>query len=145
MSNVVFNVAKGRLAYYASLPLANDALIAVPIQATGIVSDATMIDYATLAALLAGGSTEQTTMGRKTLSGVTVTVNNTSDRVEVDCADVTWTAASGSAVAAFVIAYDPDTGTSTDSTRIPLVKADVTLTPDGSDFTLTIADFYRAS
>lgn len=144
MATLVFNIALGKVASYAGLPAASDALVMIPLQSSGLGSDATLKDCATVTAVLAA-ATEQTTMGRKTLSGVTVTVNNTSDRVEVDCADVTWTAASGSAVAAFVIAYDPDTGTSTDSTRIPLVKADVTLTPDGSDFTLTIADFYRAS
>jgi hypothetical protein len=32
----------------------------------------------------------------KTLSGVTLTVNTTTDRLEVECADVTWTASGGS-------------------------------------------------
>ena len=145
MSNVVFNVAKGRLAYYASLPLANDALIAVPIQATGIVSDATMIDYATLAALLAGGSTEQTTMGRKTLAGVTVTVDNANDWVDINATNPVWTGATGNAIAAIVICYDPDTTTGTDADLIPLTKHDFAVTPNGGDITGTITtSFARA-
>ncbi|MFG3051890.1 hypothetical protein ACGFZP_13195 [Kitasatospora sp. NPDC048239] len=145
MANLVFNVALGRVAAYASLPATNDALIAVPIETSGIVSDATMRDYDDLSTLLAGASNEQTTMGRKTLASVTVTVDDTNDRVAVDCADITWTAATGNAVSALVICYDPDTTTGTDSDLVPLVKLDFALTPDGSDVTATVADFYRST
>ncbi|RSS59800.1 hypothetical protein [Streptomyces sp. WAC01280] len=145
MSNLVFNTALGRVASLAALPAANDALVAVPLEAAGLVTDATMRDYDDLASLLAGASNEQTTMGRKTLSGVTVTVDDTNDRVAVDCADITWTAASGNAVGAVVICYDPDTTGGTDADLVPLTKHDVTLTPDGNNFTLSVADFYRAS
>jgi hypothetical protein len=145
VANIVFNIALGKVAYYASLPAANDALIAVPIETSGIVSDATMRDYDDLATLLAGASNEQTTMGRKTLASVTVTVDDTNDRVAVDCADITWTAANGNAVSALVICYDPDTTTGTDTDLVPLVKLDFPLTPDGSDVTATVTDFFRAS
>lgn len=145
MPNIVFNVALGKIAQYASLPAANDALIMVPIETTGIVADSVMRDYDDLAALLAGASNEQATMGRKTLTGVTATVDDTNDRVNIDCADVTWTAATGNPISAVVICYDPDTTGGTDADLIPLTKHDVTMTPDGSDFTLTIADFARAS
>jgi hypothetical protein len=145
MANIVFNQALGRLAYYASLPATNDALVMVPLEATGLVDDATMRDYDTLDAILAGASNEQTTMARKTLSGVTSTVDDANDRVNIDAADVTWTAATGNAIGAVVICYDPDTTTGTDADLVPLTKHDVTMTPDGSDFTLTISDFARAS
>ncbi|MEK9524026.1 hypothetical protein MIU24_32335 [Streptomyces venezuelae] len=145
MANLVFNQALGRVAGLAALPAANDVLVAVPLEATGLVNDATMRDYDDLASLLAGASNEQTTMGRKTLTGVTVTVDDTNDRVNVDCADITWTAATGNAVGAVVICYDPDTTSGTDADLIPLTKHDVALTPDGNNFSLTVADFYRAS
>lgn len=145
MANIVFNIALGKLAYYAGLPATNDALIMVPLEATGLVTDAVMRDYDDLQTLLAGASNEQTTMGRKTLTGVTVTVDDTNDRVNIDCADVTWTAATGNAIGAVVICYDPDTTAGTDLDLVPLTKHDVTMTPDGSDFTLTIADFARAN
>lgn len=145
MANIVFNIALGRLAQYASLPLTNDALYLVPIETSGIVADSVMRDYDDLSTLLAGASNEQTTMGRKQLASVTVTVNDTNDRVDIDAADVTWTAATGNAISAVVICYDPDTTTGTDADLIPLTKHDVSMTPDGSDFTLTIADFVRSS
>lgn len=145
MANIVFNTALGRLATLAGLPAANDALIMVPIETTGIVADSVMRDYDDLGALLGGASNEQTTMGRKTLASVTATVDDTNDRVNIDCADVTWTAATGNAISAVVICYDPDTTGGTDADLIPLTKHDVTMTPDGSDFTLTISDFVRSS
>ena len=147
MADIVFNIAKGRVAYLASLPAASDAFIAVPIETSGIVSDATMIDYDDLNALLAGASNEQTTMGRKTLASVTVTTDDTNDRVDVDAADITWTAATGNAISAIVICYDGDTGAGTDANISPLVKLDCALTPDGSDFTAQFnsAGFFRAS
>ncbi|GFH36631.1 hypothetical protein [Streptomyces pacificus] len=145
MANIVFNIALGRLAYYASLPAANDALIMVPLEASGLVNDATMRDYDDLGAVLAGASNEQTTMGRKTLASATATVDDANDRVNIDCADVTWTAATGNAIGAVITCYDPDTTGGTDADLIPLTKHDVSMTPDGSDFTLTIADFARAS
>ncbi|MGW0869945.1 hypothetical protein ACWD3Z_05565 [Streptomyces sp. NPDC002740] len=145
MANIVFNIALGKLAYYAGLPATNDALYLVPIETSGIVADSVMRDYDDLGTLLAGASNEQTTMGRKQLASVTATVDDTNDRVNIDCADVTWTAASGNAISAVIICYDPDTTTGTDSDLIPLTKHDVSMTPDGSDFTLTVADFARSS
>lgn len=145
MANIVFNVALGKIASLAALPATNDALIAVPIETSGIVSDATMRDYDDLQALLAGASNEQTTMGRKTLSGVTVTVDDTNDRVAIDAADILWTAATGNAISAIVICYDPDTTGGTDADLVPLTKHDFVITPDGSDVTATVADFFRAT
>lgn len=143
MASIVFNVALGRLAQYGDLPAAADSLILVPFAAAGLPSDATMRDYATLAAVK-GGATEQTTLGRKTLSNVTVTVDNTNDRVAIDCDDVSWTATSGAAIGAVVICYKPDTA-SVDSAIIPMTKHDVAMTPDGTTFNLTVADFARVN
>ncbi|MFD8777509.1 hypothetical protein [Streptomyces sp. NPDC059916] len=143
MATIVFNAALGRLAQYADLPAAADSLILVPFAATGLPTDATMRDYATLAAIKAG-ATEQTTLGRKTLTGVTVTVDNTNDRVNIDCDDITWTATSGAAIGAVVICYKPDTA-SADSAIIPMTKHDVAMTPDGNNFTLTVTDFARVT
>lgn len=147
MADTVFNIAKGKVAYYAGLPAASDALIAVPIETSGIESDATLQDYDDLAALLAASNNEQTTMGRKTLSGVTVTVDDTNNRVDVDAADITWTAATGNAISAIVICYDGDTGTGTDANLIPLVKLDCVVTPAGGDITASFASagFFRAA
>lgn len=147
MADIVFNIAKGKAAHYATLPAASDALIAVPIETTGIESDAILRDYDNLSVLLAGTSNEQATMGRKTLASVAVTVDDTNDRTDVDAADITWTAATGNAISAIVICYDPDTTAGTDADLIPLVKLDAVATPAGGDITFQFnaGGFYRAS
>lgn len=145
MADLVFNIAKGKVKYYAELLAANDALIVIPLEATGLEADSTLKDYDDVAALLAGTTNEQTTAGRKTITSVTITVDDTNDRVDIDIADQTWTALTGNAIGALLIAYDPDTTTGTDSTLVPLTKHDWAITPDGSDVTATVANFYRAS
>lgn len=146
MSDLIFNVAKGSIASYARLPLANDSLIVVPIATAGIVDDNTMRDYTTLAALLAGASDEQTTLGRKTLANVTVTVDQANDRVDIDADDPVWTGATGGAISALVFCYKPDAA-SGDSDIVPLAKYDFVVTPNGGDITAQVptAGFLRAS
>lgn len=143
MADLTFNIAKGKLAYYAGLPAANDALIIIPLEATGLEADATLKDYDDVAALIAGTTNEQTTMGRKTVTSVTVTIDDVNDRVDIDIADQVWTAATGNALGALLIAYDPDTTTGTDSTLVPQTKHDFAVTPDGSDLTATVANYAR--
>lgn len=147
MADFIFNVSKGKIAQYASLPAANDALIAVPIETTGIETDAVLKDYNDLAAILAAASNEQTTMGRKTLAGVTVTVDDTNDRVDIDCTDPVWTAATGNAVSKLIVCYDPDTTVGTDADLVPVSAHDFVVTPNGSDITGQVAasGFARAS
>jgi len=149
MTDFVFNVVKGRIATYAGLPAANDGLVVIPLLAAGLEADATLADYGTVAALLAGTTDENTTMGRKVVSsGVTVTVDNTNDRVDIDMPDQTWSAVAASgAVGALLIAYDPDTTTGDDTTLIPLTKHGFAVTPDGSDITAVVATagFARAA
>lgn len=138
MGTIIANVAKGKFGYYAGLPAANDAIIAIPLLSAGLESDATLQDYQTVAALLAAANDEQTTMGRKTCASVTNAVDYTTNKLTVDFADITWTAASGSACGKILFAYDPDTTTSTDSTRIPLFMDDFVVTPAGGDVTYAV-------
>jgi hypothetical protein len=145
MANIVFNIALGRLAYYASLPAANDGLVLIALESSGLEADSVLRDKDDFAAVVAGTTNEQTTVGRKALASVTVTVDDTNDRIALDASDVTWTSPTGNAIGAVVICYDPDTTTGTDSDLIPLTKHDVTWTPDGNSFTLTIPDFVRSS
>lgn len=145
MADLVFNIAKGKVKYYSELPAANDALIVILLESSGLEADSTLKDYDDVAALIAGTTNEQTTGGRKTVTSVTVTVDDTNDRVDIDFADQTWTALTGNAVGALLIAYDPDTTTGTDSTLVPLTKHDWAITPDGTDVTATVANFFRAS
>lgn len=139
MADFVFNIAKGKAAHYATLPAANDALIIVALETTGLEADATLKDYDTLSALLAGTTNEQTTVGRKTIAigSITPTLNDTSDLQSFTIANQTYTAPTGNAVGAFVVCYDPDTTTGTDADLIPLTKHDRAWTPDGNDATLS--------
>lgn len=145
MANIVFNVALGKVAYYASLPAANDGLVLIALETSGLETDAVLRDKDDFAAVVAGTTNEQTTVTRKTLTSVTVTVDDTNDRVAIDAADVSYTAPTGNAIGAVVICYDPDTTTGTDADLIPLTKHDLTWTPDGNNFSLAIADFFRAN
>jgi hypothetical protein len=145
MANITFNAALGRAAALAALPAASDALILIPLETSGLETDAVLKDKDTFADVVSGTTNEQTSVGRKTLSSITVTVNDSLDRVEIDAADVSWTSPTGNAIGAMVVCYDPDSTTGTDADLIPVTKADVSWTPDGTTFTLAIADFFRAS
>lgn len=154
MADGVFNISKGRIAYYGSLPAASDGLVVLLLKSTGLVADATMVDYADVSTLLAGASDESTSTNyvRKVVTAsVTVTVDNTNDRVDIDMPDLTWTAlgSSGSpeGIGKLIVAYDPDTTTGTDSTLVPMTYHDCAFTADGTDFTAVIATagFARAA
>jgi hypothetical protein len=154
MANFVFNVARGRVrTYYDNVDTnspAASALIVVPLESSGLEADATLADHDDLAALLAGTSNEQTTVGRKTLTDTELDVSaqdDTNNRLDLDIPDQTWAGATGAAIGALVICYDPDTGAGTDSTLVPLTKHDFAVTPDGSDIVAQInaAGFYRSS
>lgn len=145
MSDFVFNVAKGSVAHYCSLPEPDDALIIVLLEQDGLASDSDMIDLDTLAQVLST-STEQTTMGRKTASGVTVTVNDTDNCKNLDMDNQEWTAAAGNPVRALLVCYDPDTTTGDDTSVIPIAKYDFSVDPTGGDVTLVVptVGFLRA-
>lgn len=151
MANIVFNIAKGRVVEYYNRVKSNDpansALILVPIETSGLESDATLIDKDDLAALVSGTTNEQTTMGRKTLTDSDLASlpapDDTNDRYEVSLPSVTWTAASGNPISKIVVCYDADTTGGTDSNIIPLTMFDAVATPDGNNLTLSSGVFFR--
>lgn len=134
MADFVFNIAKGKHAYYAGLPAANDGLKLILLKTSGLVADATLLDYTSLSGLLAGASDEADFTGyaRRTLASVTVTPDNTNERLDVDAADPTGWTASGSAqaVSKAVVVYDPDTTSPVDANMIPLYAFDYVVTFD---------------
>jgi hypothetical protein len=149
-TDLVFNIAKGKVAYYATLPAANDALIVVLLKSSGLVADGTLADYDDLSALLAGTSDEcdATAYVRKTAASVTVTPDDTNDRQDADFADVVWTAlggASNNTIAKLIVCYDGDTTAGTDANIIPLTAHSFDVTTDGTDLTAVVANFFRAS
>lgn len=146
MASIVFNIALGKVKWYVEqVGTANAALIVIPIETSGLETDAVLRDKTDVAAVLAGSTNEQTTMVRKTITAATSTVDNTNDRWAGDCADVTWTGATGNAISKLLIAYDADTTSGTDTNLVPLVLVDFAITPDGSDVTATISDFVRSA
>ena len=153
MSNITFNIAKGRVVELYNRVKSNDptnaALILVPIETSGLEADATLIDADTLAALLSGTTNEQTTMGRKTLTDAELAAlpapDDTNDRYDISLPTTTWVAATGNAISKIAVGYDPDTTGGTDANIIPLTMFDFTQTPSGADIQMTGGPFFRAS
>lgn len=145
MAKFTFNKAKGAVRYYASLGAANDALIAVPIESSGIEADSAMIVRATLAAILGASSNEQTTLGRVALTGVTITEDGTTNTVKITADPYTYTAGSGAPIAAILVCYVPDTTAggltagAYDSNVVPLWKFDFSAIPSGTDIPVQIS------
>lgn len=159
MADLVFNIAKGKVNEYAARVNANDPTNAAFIISVwnndGSSTDDNVRDADTVAAVEAlAGVTERTTNGwaRKTLDqtgGLTVTVDDTNNWVDLDCPDQTWTgvALAGGASTDISFSYDSDTTGGTDANIVPCTWHDFAITPDGSDVTAQIATagFFRAS
>lgn len=156
MADLVFNRSLGRGVEFAERVNANDPTNSAFVIAAFNTSatDATLKDLDTLAAIEADANTAEVTntgYARKTLDntgGITVTYDDTNDRVDVDVPDQTWTAvAAGTAWTDLVFAYDSDTTAGTDANIVPITLHDFAVTPDGSDITAQIATagFLRAS
>lgn len=156
MADIVFNIAKGRVAELAGRVETNDpansALVVVALKAAGLEDDATLQDYDTLGALLAASSDEATNAGyaRKILTEAdlaAVASDDVNNRMPVALPEIVWTAvqAAGGAWGKLLVCYDPDTTTGTDADLVPLTAHDYAITPDGSDRVLPAGDFFRAS
>lgn len=155
MANVVINIAKGRVAEYGIRVNANDPTNAVfnliVVATAGVETDAVLIDKDDVTAFFSGTTNEVTNSGyaRKVLDqtgGVTVTVDDTNDRTDVDIPDQTWTAvAAGDGWNDVLTAFDSDSTAGTDANIIPCTLHDFVLVPNGTDITAQIAVFYRAS
>ena len=153
MANIVFNIAKGRVVELYNRVKSNDpansALVIVPIETAGLEADAVLVDADTLAAVLAGTTNEQTTMGRKTLTDADLAAlpapDDANDRYDVALPTVTWTAVTGNAISKLLVCYDSDTTAGTDANIIPLTLFDFTQTPSGGNIEMTGGTFYRAA
>lgn len=140
-----FNISKGKIQWYWEQAAAasggtGPGFVIVLLRSTGLQSDAILKDYDNLSVLLAAANDEPTFTNyvRKTLQGanVIVTVNDTTDFVNLDLADQTWVDAGGVAndtVSKVLVCYDPALGTGTDADIVPLIAHDITATTDGND------------
>lgn len=155
MTNFVFNRSKGRGVELAERINANDPANSVFLIEAILTTatDATLLDLDDFAAIETDGNTAEVTnsgYARKTItdaSGMTITYDDTNDRVDVDVADQTWTAVATSpgAWSDLIFGYDSDSTGGADSAIKPVSQHDFAVTPDGSDITATIAVAQRAS
>jgi hypothetical protein len=157
VANFVYNRAKGRGTEWAERVNANDptnaVLVLMALAASGVESDATLLDKDDFAAIVAGATNEVTNSGyaRKVLdqaAGITITYDDTNDRVDVAIPDQTFTAvAAGDSWSDIVIGYDSDSTGGADSAILPHTQHDFVVTPDGSDITVDVpaAGYFRAS
>lgn len=156
MADFTYNVALGRVAELANRVNNNDPTNAVFLLIAYVTTatDATLKDLNDIAAVESDADTAEATntnYSRKTIDdtgSMTVTVDDTNDRVEVDIPDQTFSSISaGDNWTDLVFAYDSDSTGGTDANVEPLSQHDFAVTPDGSDITAQIgADgFWQAS
>lgn len=158
MGDFVFNVSKGRAAEFhfrvKNNDPANSALVVVILKAAGLEADATLKDYADLAAILAAANDEATNVNyaRKVLTDAdlaALTIDTANDRVDADMPDQTFAAiaTAGGAWGKAIVCYDSDTTSGTDASIIPMTGQDFAVTPDGNDILLQVAaaGYYRAA
>jgi hypothetical protein len=156
MADFVYNIAKGRVAELAARVNANDptnSILVIAVIDTA-ATDGTLEDLNDLGVVLADGDTAEVTntnYARKTIDdsgSITVTVDDTNDRTDVDLPDQTWSAvAAGDSWTDALFCYDSDSTGGADSAIVPLTQHDFAVTPDGSDITMQLnaAGFFRAA
>ena len=148
MPDIIINQAMGRIRTFADDAaggIANAVFILVLLKL--VEADDTVRDYDDLGALLgAAGNTEAdfTNYARKTIEdgSITVTVDDTNNRVDIDIPDQTFTAAgngTNNTLTDALFTYDSDKTGGTDANIIPMSLHDFTPTTDGSDVTLQVA------
>lgn len=142
MADFLFNIAKGAFAEKCrDAPTALGVLLLIAADTDDAMRDADTVD-----ALLGTAANEATdgSYSRKTGITATVTVDDTNNRVDVDCPDQTWDDLDGDDITDLVFFLEESAA---DSGRIPLTCQDFPISVDGSDVTavLNSAGFARAS
>jgi len=155
MADVVFNIAKGRVNEYVRRVSANDpstAVLSLVLLKTA-EADATLIDYDSLSALLAGSNTECdfTNYARQTYDDTAMSgepqVDDTADDQESSLPQKTISSAGGASnntLAKAILCYD-GLGTNVDANMIPLCAYDASETTNGNDLVIAAGIVFRAS
>ncbi len=147
MADIIANQGLGRIREFADDAggdVAASQLRMFALQASE--ADTALRDHDNMSVLIgAAGNTEATftNYANKVIQDgdITVTVDDTNDRVDIDVPDQTWTSAgngTNNTLTDLVVGWDPD-GTDTDTGTIPMSIHDFTPTTDGSDLTAQIA------
>lgn len=145
-SGLQFNISKGRsVELYNRVDSnggANAALVVLILTNTSLEGNSVLLDKDSIADLLSGTTSEVTNTNyvRIALTDTELSSLSPDDLntlILLTLADQTLTAiAAGTAFAKVVIAYDPNTATSTDTDLIPMTLHDFVTIPDGSDITI---------
>lgn len=149
MASVQCNVSKGREVELYNRVDGNDptnSAFILMILASGSANGVNgLVDFATFAAILAGGYTEVTNTGyaRKTLTDSSISpyvVDNTNNRILLTLPLQTFSGVSaGDTWDLAVWGYDPDTTSGTDTTIVPIsghelrTAGGIALVPDGTN------------
>lgn len=157
MADRVSLASLGRARYYADEVVAGRGQLVVVLLADGCEADATLVDRATLADVLAVTANKEaawtggTAYARKRYSAVTVTASTDNDRVDLDIADPTWSTAgqptSPYKLSKIGVCFTSSTASNpANSSLIPLAWLDFPSTVDGSNliFQFDAAGFYRS-
>lgn len=148
MANDLFNIARGRIGWYATDALglagANSRIVIVVLEVAE--ADDTLNNYDDLGALLTAANDEATSTNYARIqlaaAAITASVDDTANTAKaVVDADQTWTAVAQATTEVWVkllMAYDADNTAGTDANIVPLTYHDFSVTPNGGDIT---ADF----
>jgi hypothetical protein len=159
MADEPFNIALGRTVEFYNRVESND-----PTNAAFMVmllkvaeSDATLRDYDTFAAILAGSNTEAdfTNYERKNITDTDLAAfpspDDGNDRFDIDMPDIVWVNAGGASnntLAKLVIGYIADASPSpiSDANIVPVAHYEFVVTTSGINIQATVnsAGFYRA-
>lgn len=147
MTDIVFDVSKGRALAWGDAINDDAALVLILLQASATEDDSTLMKRVSIAEMLAH-STEQE-MDRITISGsgsVTNIADTTEDAGFFALADPvqTWAASSGSTIGSVVIAYSPADAVD-DNDRIPITKHDLYFVPDGTDLAVDFGAYFMVT
>lgn len=156
MANQVGNISKGRFVEFAIRINANDpansVLVIDLLATTGLEADSVLLDKDTFTDLVSGATNFATGTGwaRKSIDntgGITVTVDDTNDRTDVDIPDQTWTAVADAAddVSRLATGYDSDSTAGTDANIVYVSTHDFIIQPDGSDVVAQVTNLLRAA
>ena len=141
MASDVFNIARGRIGYYATQAgVGNAAFVVVALKV--VEADDTLNNYDTLSALLAGSNTECdfTNYARETITTVTPDLDDTANTLDEAIGNLVYTDAGGASnndIVKLIVCFDADTTSGTDANIVPLTYHDASVTTDGSTVTFT--------
>lgn len=156
MADRVTLASLGKARYYADEVNAGRGQLLVVLLADGCEADSTLVDRATLSAVLGVSANKEaawqggTGYGRKSYSSVTVNASTDNDRVDLDISDPTWSTAGDPTkpykLSKIGVCYAPSGSNPANNTIVPLAWLDFPSTVDGSNlvFAFDAAGFYRS-